>query len=93
MVNESDRTATGNLLEHAPSADKLRRGIIQRVGEIQSRNALLALDSVVGLLEPPHDSEISIEALLSVAQIVTGQRLFHDAVRRDRVAKAGGPRG
>ena len=62
-----------------PSAAAVRAGLIERLGKIESRNALLAIDAVVSLLEPPYDSEMCVEAFLGVAEIVAGQRLLSEA--------------
>ena len=68
-----------NGVDRGPSAARVRSGIIERLGGIESRNGLLAIDAVVSLLEPPYDSEMCVEAFLGVAEIVAGQRLLEHA--------------
>ena len=65
--------------ENGPSAATIRTGLIERVRRIEARNALLAIDAVVSLLEPPYDSEMCVEAFLGVAEMVAGQRLLEHA--------------
>jgi hypothetical protein len=62
-----------------PSAEKLRQSIIERVRGIESRHALLAIDAVVSLQEPPFDPALSLEAFLGVAEIVAGMQLVEAA--------------
>jgi len=89
MVDKRDDLGT-TARDDGPSADKLRDEIVRRLADIDSRNALLALDTVVSLLEPPYDSDLGVEAFLGVAEIIAGQRLFAEAARRRAPAEAGG---
>jgi hypothetical protein len=50
-----------------------------RAGEPESRHALLAIDAVVSLQEPPFDPALSLEAFLGVAEIVAGMQLVEAA--------------
>jgi len=74
MAPETREPANG--CGEGPSADKVRDGIVERLRAISSRNALLGIDAVVSLLEPPYDEELCVEAFLGVAEIIAGQRLL-----------------
>lgn len=76
-----DNTPEGPGAE-GPSAPALRRSIVERVERIESRNVLLALDAVLSVQEPPFDAELSVEAMLGVAEMVAGMRLLTDAHRQ-----------
>jgi len=79
--------------DEGPSAVNLRRELVRRIRGIESRNALLAIDAVVSLLEPPYDSELCVEAFLGVAEIAAGCRLLGEArsARRRRDEEEGEP--
>ena len=64
-----------------PHLETLRAGLQERIGRIESRHAILTLDAIVSLLEPPYDAEICIEALVGVAELVAGRRLLAEAAR------------
>ena len=66
------------------SAERLRRAILERVRVMESRAALEALGVILDLLAPPHGSAAGVEALVSVARIVAGQRRLHELARRPR---------
>jgi hypothetical protein len=73
------RRGAGGTRGGGPSAEALRESIIERVRAIESRHALLAIDAVVSLQEPPFDPALSLEAFLGVAEMVAGMQLVEAA--------------
>ena len=67
--------------DEGPSAEALRESIIERVKTIDSRHALLAIDAVVSVHEPPFDAELAVEAFVGVAEMVAGVLLLGEAWR------------
>ncbi len=70
--------------DEGPSAEALRESIIERVQKIDSRHALLAIDAVVSVHEPPFDAELAVEAFVGVAEMVAGMQLLGEQARRAR---------
>jgi len=76
----ADRPGAGGAAgAEGPSVETLRASIIERLRTIESRNALLAIDAVVSLQEPPFDPGLSLEAFLGVAEMIAGMQLVETA--------------
>jgi hypothetical protein len=68
--------------EEGPSAEALRQSILERIGAIHDRHALLVIDAVVSLAEPPFDTAVSLEAVLGVAEMVAGAQALEEMRER-----------
>jgi hypothetical protein len=72
-----------------PSAEALRESIVERLAGIDDRHVLLVVDAVLSLGEPPFDAEVSLEAVLGVAEMVAGAQVLEELrERRGRTDEA-----
>ena len=85
MVETGDEAVAGRACEDVgPSAERLRESLLERIGRIEDRNVLLVLDAVLSLAEPPFDAEVSLEAVLGVAEMVAGAQVLEELRGRRR---------
>ena len=72
--------------QEGPSAEALRESIIERLRRLDNRHALLVIDAVLTLQEPPFDPAVSLEAFLGVAEMVAGSQAVGQLLETRREA-------